>query len=444
MECKIQIIQPTSKKKNTLMSSASGSSASSDESLSSGLSSGESDQSSEESGQNSGGSGESSGDSGQSSGGSGESSGDSGQSSGGSGESSGDSGQSSGDSGESSGGSGESSGQSGESSEESGLSSEESGLSSEESEESSGESSLSSEESEESSGESEESSQDSELSSQSGGSESESESESESSEENSSSSSSGQVMIEGPDTLVSTTDSAGLWVSYAAVGLPPGGTYNWTVEAATPCIELQAPTSGQSVNVRAMANHSSQSIGDQTLKCTYTISGQQTILKIKITVARPAFAKVSNGGKTSISASRLTRVLKYQIVDQFSRNLKEIYSYTNAAGSNLNVRVVNLLVSEQLTVVTKVPSSAPDPTPAENVGISDTGTFSDTHSLPRNVELQVNQIIQVHIEQWEYNNKGFGNPVRYLIIKEGDPDPEKIRVYENNNGQPGQEIPEEP
>lgn len=253
--------------------------------------------------------------------------------------------------------------------------------------------------------------------------------------------------IEGPTTLVSTVDSAGLWVSYSAVGLPSGGTYAWTIVASTPqpCIEIQSPATGNPVNVRALANRSSVAASDQTLRCTYSLNGQQTILNLAITVARPSYANVTNGGKTTSTASLLSRTLQYQLVDQFSNNLSELYSYTNAASQTVTVRVVNLLVSEQLNVVVKDPSTAPNPTPSTNVGVQNTGGFSDTHQLPRNIEFQVNQIIQAHIQPWTSNNQGFGNPVRYLIIKvDLETAPEKIRIYENNNGQPGNEIPEQP
>lgn len=93
----------------------------------------------------------------------------------------------------------------------------------------------------------------------------------------------------------------------------------------------------------------------------------------------------------------------------------------------------------------RAPPGAQNPTPAENVGVDDFGRFNDTHGLPVGAEISVSQILQIHIRNWTYNDRGFGNPVRYLIIQAGkQPDPEKIRVYDDNYGQPGEEIPEEP
>jgi len=191
-----------------------------------------------------------------------------------------------------------------------------------------------------------------------------------------------------------------------------------------------------------MADKHSEAVGDQTLRCTYTAGGQQTVLQLNITAARPAFADVTNGGHTIVYAGYLRRTLTYQLQDQFLRNLKEVYSYTDHTAQTVNVRVVDLLASEQLLVISKVPGSAPDPTPEENVAVSNSGGFIDTHGLPRNVQIEVKQWILVHIRSWTYNDRGFGNVVRVLRIKAGfDPDPEKIRIYEDPDGP---EIPEEP
>lgn len=250
-------------------------------------------------------------------------------------------------------------------------------------------------------------------------------------------------MIEGPGTLVSTVDSGSLSVTYKAVCLTPtGGTYVWSITNSTPAIEIVS-SSGSSATVRSKANMYSgaDTPGDQVLQCVYTVGGNPTTLTLNITVARPTFALDTNGGTTSVGASILSRTLIFQLKDQYTANIKEKYSYTNSAGSVISVRVINLQVSEQLSLLNTLPSGVSPPAEKWNQAVSDSGTFSDTHSVPRNVEIELHQWIMCHVNNWTSNNFGFGNVVRQLKIEGGiSPYPDKIRIFEWGTTE---EIPEQ-
>jgi len=100
----------------------------------------------------------------------------------------------------------------------------------------------------------------------------------------------------------------------------------------------------------------------------------------------------------------------YQILDQFTNELKEVYSYVDSRGTN-SARVANLLVSEQLTPIDLPPGKSP-PQEAENVAVTDGGRFNDTLVSERNVVFTAQQIIKVHTNAYATGNRGFGDTVR--------------------------------
>ena len=189
------------------------------------------------------------------------------------------------------------------------------------------------------------------------------------SDSSSSSSSSSSIpcpVIVGPQTLVSTVDSPGLNVTYTAEGFPEGGSYSWSIEEKNQrplSIELVS-ASGASATVRAIANAPySIEERDQLLKVRWTKAGdppQVIERQLGITVVKPVYAAVVNGGKTAVFPDYLSRTLRYQLIDHLERYLREVYTYTNALGQLQSRRVVNLLVSEQLNVTEKSPPGSPE------------------------------------------------------------------------------------
>ncbi len=247
------------------------------------------------------------------------------------------------------------------------------------------------------------------------------------------SSSNGSPCINGPSALISTSDDKGLEITYSIKGAASGSTFSWSVSSK---LEISGSSSGDTVKVRTKANVSSTSSNDQSVQCVVTHNGNSETVTKLVTVLRPAYAAVSNGGSTSITTSKLTRVISYQLQHQFGGTLTETATYIDCVtGQPVTVTLANLLVSEQLTMLPPVPSNPPSE--AHNVDVGSGGTFNDTHSHPRNIEVNIGQHIIVHQKAWNsQNGMGGGNVVRHLRIDSGDPveDPDDIVVREWPNG----------
>ena len=224
--------------------------------------------------------------------------------------------------------------------------------------------------------------------------------------------------IVGPDTLVSTVDGPGLSVPFKIERLAKrkGGitTFQWTVPLRG-LIMIDGPNDARTVMVHALQNCESANVGDQILSCDYTQVGETKSVDFPITVARPSALTPIGTPVTTMTSTYVNTVFNYQLMDQFGRNLQEVYTYIDSKSRQHQVRVINLLVGEQLTPI-GLPSTITPPAEAWNLGVSNNGTFTDTIGSPRGVTFTSHQIIKVHQNSWIQGNSGIGDPVGYRLI----------------------------
>jgi hypothetical protein len=135
--------------------------------------------------------------------------------------------------------------------------------------------------------------------------------------------------------------------------------------------------------------------GDQELDCIYTYRGKDYYTNIKITVARPIFARYVTYEPVAKAqtASRVTIIVTYQLVDQFGNDLHTVYSFKDSYGNDHDVTVIKLYVSETFQYVTAKPPSPPEE--AHDILVSTAGRFLDTHSWVTNATYTLYQFLTV-------------------------------------------------
>ncbi len=223
------------------------------------------------------------------------------------------------------------------------------------------------------------------------------------------------LSIHGPDTLVATCDAAGLSVPYKVkppAGLSGGSSaaYHWSLGTGTDAIEIVGADDQQTVQVRAKQNHFSAEVGDQILKCAYSNSGYFGTAEFAITVAKPVSVSVIAIAAPTQNPGSIVRQINYQIRDQFTNALQEVYAFTDDKGVTKRARVINLLVSEVLIIQTP-PSAGAAPKPHINGTVYDGGHCYDNILSPTGVTLVNKQTIWVHVQTWTQNQPPVGNCV---------------------------------